>query len=73
MIRSCWTLRCLEKVGAVIRYIEKQLSTVAGNVIWLNLLDKNLTENYLEISTQTKNLESCASKKTRREMGLSIC
>ena len=51
------------KSGVVIRDIEKQLSTVAGNVIWLNLSDNNLTENDLEILTQMKNLEKLRLEK----------
>ena len=45
------------------RDIEKELSIVAGNVIWLNLSDNNLTENDLEILKQMNNLEKLRLEK----------
>ena len=45
------------------RDIEKELSIVSGNVIWLNVSDNNLTENDLEILKQMNNLEKLRLEK----------
>ena len=45
------------------RDIEKELSIVAGNVIWLNVSDNNLTEKDLEILKQMNNLEKLRLEK----------
>ena len=49
--------------GVAMRDVEKELSMVAGNVIWLNLSDNNLTENDLEILKQMNNLEKLRLEK----------
>jgi uncharacterized membrane protein len=45
------------KSGIVMRDIEKELSVVAANVIWLNVSDNNLMEKDLGILKQMTNLE----------------
>ena len=51
------------KSGVAMRDIEKELSIVAGNVIWLNVSDNNLTEKDLEILKQMNNLEKLRLEK----------
>jgi uncharacterized membrane protein len=51
------------KSGITMRDIEKELSFVAGNVIWLNVSDNNLTENDLQILKQMANLEKLRLEK----------
>jgi len=51
------------KSGVAMSDIEKDLSIVAGNVIWLNLSDNNLTENDLKILKLMSNLEKLRLEK----------
>jgi uncharacterized membrane protein len=51
------------KSGVAMRDIEKELSIVAGSVIWLNVSDNNLTEKDLEILKQMNNLEKLRLEK----------
>ena len=51
------------KSGVAMRDIEKELTMVVDNVIWLNVSDNNLTEKDLEILTQMNNLEKLRLEK----------